>query len=279
VGGTIPTLSKFLLNTTTPFLVTAWTSLLMGVLMLPYRPKQLPSRRDLGLLAAIGAIGAAAAPVLFFSGIKLSTAVNASLLTNSEVFFTALIAFSVFGERLRRRQLAEGLLIIAGIVIVSTNLELSHVEFFQGLGGNLLIVGSTFLWGIENNLSRVASQRLGSPQVAKFRGLFGGGFLFLVLLLASVPVLIAVGSVPTLLALTSAMLTTTLLFLAGLRRLGAVRTLLAFSTTSLFGSIFAFLVLGEQITPFQVIGGGLILGGVYLIQRDERTLPISPANT
>jgi drug/metabolite transporter (DMT)-like permease len=57
--------------------------------------------------------------------------------------------------------------------------------------------------------------------------------------------------------------------MAALVRIGAVRTLLAFSTTSIFGSVFSVAVLGEGLTLVQVTGGALILLGVYLIQKSE----------
>jgi drug/metabolite transporter (DMT)-like permease len=51
---------------------------------------------------------------------------------------------------------------------------------------------------------------------------------------------------------------------------GAVRTLLVFSTTSVFGSVFALVFLGEELTPVQVLGGVFVLLGIYLIQRSDR---------
>ena len=208
------------------------------------------------------------APILYFTGVQESSAVNASLLGNGEVLFTALIGFGIFHESLRRRQLAEGLLIALGVIVVSSNLQSGGVSLIQGLSGNVLIVGATIFWSIDNNLSRVASQRMGLSMVAKFKGLIGGG-ITIILLVASSSLVVPVTSLPLIAILAVIFTAMTLLSVGAFRLIGAVRTILVFSTSSILGPLFAFVVLGEGISPIQVAGGALILCGVYLIQRSE----------
>ena len=45
--------------------------------------------------------------------------------------------------------------------------------------------------------------------------------------------------------------------------------LLVWSTSTVFGALFALVFLGEQITLAQIFGGGLILLGVFLFRRGE----------
>ena len=189
-------------------------------------------------------------------------------MTNSEVLFTALIGFGIFHESLRRKQLAEGLLIVVGVVVVSANLQAGSVPFSQGVAGNALLVGASIFWSIDNNLSRIASQRVGISMVAKFKGLIGGGVTMLVLILTS-PLVVPTASVPLIAALAVIFTAMTLLSVGAFRLIGAVKTILVFSTSSILGPILAFIILGESISPVQVVGGVLILSGVYLIQRSE----------
>jgi len=220
--------------------------------------------------------GATIAPILYFTGVQESSAVNASLLSNGEVLFTALIGFGIFHESLRRRQLAEGLLIAAGVIVVTANLQSGGVSLTQGISGNLLLVGATFFWSVDNNLSRVASHRVGVLVVAKFKGLIGGGITLLLLVLTS-SVALSLASLPLTAVLAVVFTAMTLLSLGAFRLIGAVRTILVFSASSILGPVFAFVVLGEGISPIQVAGGALILGGVYLIQRSEPP-PVVPSS-
>jgi drug/metabolite transporter (DMT)-like permease len=267
-GGIVPTLSK-LVSTSGPLEVSALVALLGGGVLIPYKAKVVPRKNDLFLLLPIGILGAAVGPFLYISGIRDTTAVNASLLVNGELFFTSIIAFAAFRETLKRVQLLMGLLVVIGIIVVSTNLDLSSVQLTSGISGNILIIASTFLFGIENNLSRIASQRLGPVLVTKYRNLIGGVVLLAVMAGISAPLTVSLSALPLVLGLAVANAATVLLTISALRRIGAVRTLLVFSTSSIFGSIFALIFLREQITPVQILGGAFMLSGIYLIQRTE----------
>jgi len=251
-----------------PVVASGLAVLLSGAILVPYKPRAVPSGANAWLILGLALAGATVAPILYFTGVQESSAVNASLLGNGEVLFTALIGFGIFHGSLRRRQLAEGLLIALGVIVVSSNLQSGGVSLIQGLSGNVLIVGATIFWSIDNNLSRVASQRMGLSMVAKFKGLIGGGITIL-LLVASSSLVVPVTSLPLIAILAVIFTAMTLLSVGAFRLIGAVRTILVFSTSSILGPLFAFVVLGEGISPIQVAGGALILCGVYLIQRSE----------
>jgi drug/metabolite transporter (DMT)-like permease len=55
-------------------------------------------------------------------------------------------------------------------------------------------------------------------------------------------------------------------FLNSLKRIGTIKTILLFSTSSIFGMIFVKVFLNENITIYQIIAVGVILSGCYLIK-------------
>lgn len=57
---------------------------------------------------------------------------------------------------------------------------------------------------------------------------------------------------------------------AGARRIGAAQAALISTTEPLFIVALAFLVLGQQLTPIQLAGAGLILLGVVIAQTAPR---------
>lgn len=278
LGGTVPVVSKLLVKDVNPMVVSGLAVLLSGAILIPHRPRAVPRGDNAWLILGLSLAGATAAPILYFTGVQQSSAVNASLLTNSEVLFTAVIGFGVFHESLRRRQLAEGLLIAVGVVVISANLQSGGVSFSQEVSGNALLVGASIFWSIDNNLSRVASQRVGISMVAKFKGLMGGGVTVLFLVLSS-SLAAPLTSLPLIAILAVIFTAMTLLSVGAFRLIGAVRTILVFSTSSILGPLFAFVVLGESVSPVQVVGGVLILSGVYLIQRSEAPNSVAPPNS
>jgi drug/metabolite transporter (DMT)-like permease len=278
-GGAIPASSKIVLAVATPAAVSAWGFLISGLILVPYKPKAHPGRKSLPSVVFFGLLGAALGPVLYQYGLSSTTAVNAALLSNGEVLFTALIAFGVFGERLSRRQLGFGMLIIAGIVAVSTNLELSGIQFLEGLVGNLLILASTLAWSVENNLIVNATQRFGAGLITKFRNIIGGAFVAVIAASLEIRLGVPPEAWIPLVILAFSLAGPSFFAIAALGKIGAVRTILVFSTTSVFGALFALVFLGEQITAVQLSGGAAIMVGVYLFQRNERKLTaLQPRN-
>jgi drug/metabolite transporter (DMT)-like permease len=271
-GGAVPVLIKLLLADNGPFVVTGLGVLISGLLLLFYKPRVKPTKASLPYLLYIGLIGAGIAPLFWATGLSETTVVNASLLANGEILFTTLIAFLLLGERLEKGQPARGLLILAGIILVSSNLELTNVKFLQGLVGNLLILGATLGWGIENNLIVAASKRFSAPLLSKFRNIVGGGLVMAFVAIAGFPLRFSTYDLVILALLALAISGTTYMFIAALQRLGAIRMILASSLSTVLGAAFALLILQEQITITQLLGGALIIAGVYLFQRSERPM-------
>ena len=269
-AGSITTLGKFALDSNQPIVVTGLSFLLSGVVLLPYRPGKRPEPGSMRYLVFFGLTGAALAPLMWTIGLNETTAVNASLLANGEVLFTTIIAFAAFGERLSRGQTWRGLIIVAGLVVVSTNLDLANIAFFQGLAGNLLILGATLFWGIENNIIAVASRRFDTATLSKFRNLIGGLIVTLVFVALMVPVEFTPLDALALFLLALAISSATFFFIAAVKRLSAIRMLLVWSSSTVFGAVFALIFLGEQITPVQLFGGALIILGVYVFHRGEK---------
>lgn len=275
-GGAVPTLAKISLNANGPVAVTGVSFLLSGFILLLYQPRRKPEKGSLWYLVFFGVMGAAIAPLTYTIGLNETTVVNASLLANSEVLFTTMIAFTIFGERLSRSQAARGLLIVAGLVIVSTNLDLANIAFFQGLAGNLLVLGSIAVWSVENNLIAMATKRFDTSLLSRFRNLLGGAALTVFLFILRIPLAVSAYYSIVLVLLALALSGGTYLFIAAVKRLGAIRMLLVWSSSTVFGAFFGLVVLGEQITPVQIFGGALILSGVYFFHRGERIPEAEP---
>jgi drug/metabolite transporter (DMT)-like permease len=58
--------------------------------------------------------------------------------------------------------------------------------------------------------------------------------------------------------------------IVAVRRLGSSVASFASLTEVIFAVIFAFVLLGQRPAPIQLVGGGLILAGIALVQRPQR---------
>ena len=160
------------------------------------------------------------------------------------------------------------LMLLVGVIFVTTNGAFEKLSLSENLLGNLLIVGACFFWGIDNNLSKFLSRKRGILLVTGLKCSVGGlallsvsfffGFSFTIPLI-SIPYILFVGAFSIAFSI--------LFFLFALRKIGSMRTGVIFSLSSLFGAALAFVVLGEVFTPIQLVAGLIMLLGIYVLYR------------
>ena len=135
-------------------------------------------RKDWFLILAMSISGTIIAPVLFFSGLSQSKASDTSVLSNAEIIFTILLAIVFFREKLKPMGYLSITLVIVGIMIITTNLEFSTSLLDIKSEGDLLILAAMVFWGLDNNISRIASQRIDIARLIQLKSAIGGSCLF-----------------------------------------------------------------------------------------------------
>jgi drug/metabolite transporter (DMT)-like permease len=226
------------------------------------------SGRDWRILTLVILCGSVTAPLLLLNGLNQTTAINASLLLNAESLFTALGAFVFLKERGTRREYLGILILLLGMVFVTTNGEFQKLTLTENIFGNLLIIGSCLFWGIDNNLSRFLSKKRDLILVTGLKCLIGGLALLIISLLLGINFTIPLISIPYLVSVGALSIAfSILLFLFALRKIGSMRTGVIYSTSSLFGAALAYVVLNETFTLTQLAAGLIMLLGVYVIYR------------
>jgi drug/metabolite transporter (DMT)-like permease len=188
-------------------------------------------------------------------------------LANGEMVFTVLIATLFFGERLSRRGFFALFLLGIGIVAVITDLNFSSSLSFTA-PGHILILAATFLWGVDNNVTSAITERVNVARIIQIKSIISGAGLFLIAFLEhglsveNPSDLIFVFILGVFVFSGSAFLS-----IQSLKRLGAITTTIVFPITSIFGLIFAYVLLGENITFVQIVSVIIILFGIYLLTR------------
>jgi len=222
--------------------------------------------KDFEALAFVILCGSLIAPLLLLNGLNQTTAINASLLLNAEALFTALIAFVFLGERGARKEYLGIVMLLIGVVFVTTNGEFRKLTLTENIAGNLLIVGACLFWGIDNSLSRFLSKKRDIISITGLKCFIGGLALLAIAFVIGVPFSIPLVSVPYLLSVGAFSIAfSILLFLFALRKIGSMRTGVIYSTSSLFGAVLAFLILREAFSFVQLVAGTIMLLGVYVL--------------
>jgi drug/metabolite transporter (DMT)-like permease len=226
------------------------------------------SAKDYRVLAFVILCGSVAAPFLLLQGLNETTAINASLLLNTESLFTILLALVFLKERGTRKDYFGILLLLVGVAVLTTNAEFQRLTPTEQVYGNVLIVGACLFWGIDNNLSRFLSRKRDIVMVTGLKCFIGGTALLVMSQVLGVPFSVSVAAIPYLMTVGALSIAfSILLFLFALREIGSMRTGVIFSTSSLFGAVFALTVLREPFSAIQLLAGLAMLCGVYIIYR------------
>lgn len=212
-----------------------------------------------------------AAPVFLMIGLQYTTAANASLLNNFEIVATSVIALAVFHEAISRR------LWIAIVLVTLSSLLLSIEDSssFSFSIGSLFVLAACVCWGLENNCTRMMSQK--DPlEIVIIKG-FCSGF-------GSLLLGIAVGeSLPQ---VTYLLLTMLLGFVAyGLsiyfyvyaqRELGAAKTSAYYAIAPFVGAGLSLLLFRQLPSESFLLALLLMLAGAYLAATEETTAETEP---
>jgi len=280
--GTSSTLNKIALEDVHPTIVAGMIYFIGGVFLFGIHFSPLSKRilalfespeiepkittRDFRILAFVILCGSVVVPLLLLNGLNQTTAINTSLLLNAESLFTALIAFVFLSERGVKKEYLGIILLLIGVVFLTTNSEFQKLTLTENIAGNLLIVGACMFWGIDNNLSRFLSKKRDIILITGLKCFIGGLALLAIAFVIGVPLSIPLISIAYLLSAGAFSIAfSILLFLFALRKIGSMRTGVIFSMSSLFGAVLAFLILREPFSFIQLVAGAIMLLGVYVL--------------
>ncbi len=269
--GSVPAIAKPIISNINILLLSSMAYLVAALTFTPIarRAKTVFAKKDYVILLTVSVCGGAIAPLLYFLGLNRSSASDTSLLSNSEIVFTILFALLFFKEKLRPVGFVAVGLVLFGVVIIATNLQVSN-SLFQVNGGHFLILGATVFWALDNNLSRIISTRIDTARLVQLKSAIGGAIMLSIVFSLGLPFQISPEQISYIVLLSVLGFGGSLyFFLQSLKRIGTVRTIVIFSTSSVFGLGFALILLHEEISAFQIIAIIIMLTGIYLINRRE----------
>jgi drug/metabolite transporter (DMT)-like permease len=283
--GSVSTIAKPVLATVDPFLLSSLVYLISAMFfsaIIALRNNTASSQAVsssstrshsyyLALIITTSIIGATIAPGMFFFGLGQTTASDTSLLSNGETVFSIIFAILFFNEKLKPLGYIATLMVLAGLLVVTTNFQF-HSSLLKMNSGNLLVLGATVLWGLDNNICRIITYHMEIARLVQLKSVIGGGILliFAVFFLHS-PLRLEVVQLLQIILLGAVGFGTSLyFFLNSMKRIGIVKSVLVLSFSSVFGLIFASLLLGEPIAVHQIIAIVVMIAGVFLINIENK---------
>jgi drug/metabolite transporter (DMT)-like permease len=249
----------------------ALASLFLVLVMLATREPFILERRHVGAVIRLGFIGITMYNLLFMEGLKYTTASNSALFISSSPLFAALI-LAASQKRGISPPVGLGLLLSTiGVFLIIQSKPGGVALSREDVAGDLLTLCAALFWALYTIMARPLLEIYSAVKLTAY--CMAAGTLLL-LPIGAADLLhqswgaISIGSWAAFGFSTfiSAGVAFTLWY-QGVKRLGVTRTVVYHYLVPFIAVVFAALFLGDRMTALQVIGGGMILTGVYLVQR------------
>lgn len=120
----------------------------------------------------IGLFGTALAYLSYSYGARLSTAINASLITRAEVLFSFVLSYVLLKERITKKQAIYSLLVLLGLILVIT-----QGRIITPKRGDVLLLMVPLFWQIGHVIAK--NLPYNPYLIATMRNTFGGLLLFM----------------------------------------------------------------------------------------------------
>jgi drug/metabolite transporter (DMT)-like permease len=203
-------------------------------------------------------------------GMTMTSATNTVLLVDINVIFIAIMAVFILKERMNHRMVLGLLTGLVGVVVISTNGDLTSI-FSGSFEGNMLVFIAGILWAFYVVL--LTKELNGTKLLASATGaVIIETAVFLIPIMLILTKDYSMDTTGTLAALYAGIFCTALAFVLysiGLMQLGATRSSVILLIEIVFGILFAILLLGEMPTWATAIGGAMILLSVIVISTNQ----------
>ncbi|CAN5758943.1 DMT family transporter [soil metagenome] len=260
-------------------------SFFITYLVLSRRPFIPIAKQDLIRLVLIGFIGITMMNLAATFGQELLPAALASLIVTSNPVFTVLIAAALGQETITSRTVIGVAVAFVGFLVVLLYGTGSTASFggshFRGVA---LMLIAPLSWAVYTVLSKPLLSKYPPFHVAAYTAIFGTlSFMSIQFLhegtISRIVRLDRRGWVAAVFAAFLAYALAYFLWNRGLQALSPSQTAIYIYLVPVFGVLSAWLVLGEDITPWLVLGGATILTGVAITnmsRRRRRPLSVIP---
>jgi drug/metabolite transporter (DMT)-like permease len=231
-------------------------------------------RVDVRFMIVVAALGIWLNQLTFTYAVTLTTAATVALMFGTLPIFVALIAVAFRLERLHARHWLATVVSFLGVALVAAG---ATSGISGDLGGILLGLGASATWAAYSVAMAPLMQRYSPYRISAFMLIAGSIPLFL----SAVRQLVeqdwsglgALAWACFVYSLFFSLIFTNIMWFTAIDRVGASRASLYANLQPFLGAFFALVVLSEEMTLPQVLGGLVIAGGILLARQARPPAP------
>ncbi|MBI2638996.1 DMT family transporter [Candidatus Peregrinibacteria bacterium] len=280
-----PILANYTAKNFRPILVAAVTTLITAIalffiLAATRRLREIFNAKAFGPIFGNTMFNIVVPLALIFVGTSKTSAINTTLLHQTELFFAFLISGLFYGETITRQKIVGGTIVLLGTIAVLYN------GTFELRLGDLLIIAGTALYPFGNHYAKQALL-LAQPSIVLFLRTIIGGIMLLVIsfilegwpqeaFLAKAFLAIDQKQLALFAGLILGLLgIAKLLWFEGLKRLDVSKSTAIVIAGPAFSLVYAVALLHEIPTLYQLAGMLIIIAGLFILIKQKVETPAS----
>ena len=275
-------LGRILVQNLPPFTITtARFGIALVILLILLKIKgqlKWPDKDLLVKITLLGFTGIFGFNTILYIGLKYTTAVNSTIINAFNPVVMAVMSTLWLQETLSARQIVGLFISFIGIFIIAVK---GSWQVMLSLGfntGDIIIFFDTIVWAFFTVLSKKVMSRLSPLETTTYANF--AGVLFLIPAMLSewggeIPMFTPVHSLMLLYLGVFASVIAFLWWNKGVSEIGPTRAAAFYNLIPVYAAILAYFILGERLQLYHLIGGIMVLSGVYLGIK-KKTQPVRP---
>jgi len=222
-------------------------------------------------LLAIGVIGGSFAFLMFFSGLKLTTSGRGAFLHKTLPLYVTVLAFLFLGEKIKKNQSLALVSMFIGTIILYWG-QINPSELWSNPSmGDLLVIGATILWAVENIIARKAMIKGESNYTVSFARMFFGAIILfaIVMLQGKLGLLFNLSMAQVMNLVISVVILFGYIFCWywSIKLINVSKASTILLLAPVISLVLGVIMFGEPIVLLQLIGSLLILIGAYTVTK------------
>jgi len=220
------------------------------------------------LLILLG-VAEASGTLSYTFGLQETSATNASILVNSETVFAILLGIVIFKAKLSKQEMFPFILIVMGSILIPVGADIhnNNWQLSNFMMGDLFIVLSGFFYCLDTFIAKKLSNSVKTRHIVHVMSCTGAVMALALMLLFEIPFVITLEQLSIISFVGFLGIGVTMMFFViALRLIGIVRTVLIYSTTTVFSIVYSAFILSENITVLNIVSAGSVLFGLILLR-------------
>lgn len=253
--------------------LTASLTVLVFFMLKPGSLKWRTVKPKFGIICFSGFIGVFIYNLMMFVGLKTTSATNGALIMGLNPMFTLLFSALLLKTKINRYQVFGLVLSFSGVLFIISG---GHLRVLMGLEfviGDLLLIISSLVFGLYNVINKKYLSDLDALNLTAFTT-FPAAFMFSMWTLFSTNLsqihLEAVAIIGVVFMGVFGSVLAYYFWNRGVKELGADASAIFINLVPFFAALMS-LFIGQSISTIQLLGGVLVIGGVYTSTKFKST--------